>query len=165
MWDAIVAGTGPAGAVAALVLARHGHRVLLADKIEPSAFKVGEALPGAAARLLRALDLPPLELDSHHCSIGGNFTSWNSETLIATDFINDPDGPGWRLNRVHFDGALRGQPSVPAPNTARPLCAVCIEMKPIGLSGSTTAARSRRDGSWMPPAAAADSRAASASDA
>jgi flavin-dependent dehydrogenase len=27
--------------------------------------------------------------------------------LIATDFFHDPDGPGWRLDRLQFDAALR----------------------------------------------------------
>ena len=39
--------------------------------------------------------------------IGGNLSSWNSEALVATDFIRDPSGPGWRLDRVRFDADLR----------------------------------------------------------
>jgi flavin-dependent dehydrogenase len=107
MWDAIVAGAGPAGAVAAFMLSRNGHRVLLADKIGPSALKIGEALPGAAVRLLRSLDLPAPGTGGPHAPIGGNLSSWNSEALVATDFVCDPYGPGWRLDRLRFDAELR----------------------------------------------------------
>ena len=107
MWDAIVAGAGPAGAVAAATLSRNGLRVLLADKIDPSAHKIGEALPGAAVRLLRSLGLPAPDIGGPHTPIGGNLSSWNSEALVATDFIRDPSGPGWRLDRARFDADLR----------------------------------------------------------
>ena len=107
MWDAIVAGAGPAGAVAALTLSRNGHRVLLADRLDPSAHKIGEALPGAAVRLLRSLDLAAPEIGGPHTRISGNLSSWNSATLVATDSIRDPYGPGWRLDRLRFDADLR----------------------------------------------------------
>ena len=52
-----MAGGGPAGAVAALTLARAGRRVLLAERRPAQRFKIGEALPGAARPLLRDLGL------------------------------------------------------------------------------------------------------------
>ncbi len=107
MWDAIVAGAGPAGAVAAHVLARGGRKVLLVDEVDPAAPKIGEALPGAAVRLLRALGLSVPERDGPHAPIGGNLSSWGSTDLVAADFICDPAGPGWRLDRRCFDMELR----------------------------------------------------------
>lgn len=105
MWDAVIAGAGPAGAVAACVLARSGRRVLLADATPPGAFKVGEALPGAATRLLSSLDLPVLQ-SGPHAAIGGNLCSWGSSQLIADDFMRHPDGAAWRLDRSRFDADL-----------------------------------------------------------
>jgi hypothetical protein len=107
MWDAIVAGAGPAGAVAAYELARSGRRVLLADAVDPTSSKIGEALPGAAVRLLRSIELPVPGGGGPHTPIGGNLSSWNSDQLVANDFIRDPDGPGWRLDRARFDADLR----------------------------------------------------------
>jgi flavin-dependent dehydrogenase len=107
MWDAVIAGAGPAGSVCAHVLARNGRRVLLVDAIRRSEHKVGEALPGAALRLLRSLDLPLPGAQGPHTPIGGNLSCWNSEELIASDFLGDPDGPGWRLDRPRFDADLR----------------------------------------------------------
>jgi flavin-dependent dehydrogenase len=107
MWDVIVAGAGPAGAVAALVLSRAGYRTLLADKLGDNGSKIGEALPGSGVRLLRSLGLPVPEIGGPHTSIGGTFSSWNSDSLLVSDAIRDPDGPGWRLDRKRFDADLR----------------------------------------------------------
>jgi flavin-dependent dehydrogenase len=107
MWDAIVAGAGPAGAVAAFVLARAGHRTLLADRPNADPCKIGDALPGAAERLLQSLGLPVLQDEHAHARIGGNLSSWNSDALVATDFITGLAGAGWRLDRVAFEAALQ----------------------------------------------------------
>lgn len=124
MFEVAVVGGGPAGAVAARALARAGRRVLL---FEPrlglpggGRWKPGEALPGAARRLLRALELPVLESDRHGV-IGGNLSAWGSATLVARDFLAEPDGPGIRLDRARFEEDLRasavaaGVRAVPAP--------------------------------------------------
>lgn len=107
MWDALVAAPGLAGAVAAHGLARGGRKVLLVDEVDPATPKIGEALPGAALRLLRALCLPVPDRDGPHTPISGNFSSWGSGDLVAIDFIRDPAGPGWRLDRLRFDADLR----------------------------------------------------------
>jgi len=58
MWDALVIGAGPAGAVAARELARRGQRVLLADKADFPRTKVcGCCLNGAAVQTLERLGL------------------------------------------------------------------------------------------------------------
>jgi flavin-dependent dehydrogenase len=107
MWTAIVAGAGPAGAVAAVILARSGHPTLLVDRIADGTAKIGEALPEAAGRLLRALDLPVLDADGTHAPIGGTLSCWSSDELIALDSFRHPAGQGWRLDRARFDADLR----------------------------------------------------------
>jgi len=109
MWDVTIAGAGPAGAVAAYVLARSGRRVLLVDTVDPDAPKVGEALPAAAMRLLRSLDLPTPDTAGPHSRFGGNLSSWGSDELVADDFMREPDGSGWRLDRACFDADLRAR--------------------------------------------------------
>lgn len=107
VWDAVIGGAGPAGAVAAHVLARAGRKVLLIDDGEPRSRRVGESLPGAARPLLRDLNLLTLVEAGPHIPCYGNVSAWGSTDAVATDFIRDPHGPGWRLDRARFDLDLR----------------------------------------------------------
>ena len=57
MLDVLVAGAGPAGAMAALVLARAGARVLIVDRDEfPRDKLCGDTLNPGAIALLQELD-------------------------------------------------------------------------------------------------------------
>lgn len=106
MWNAVIAGAGPAGAAAACVLARAGRRVLLADADEEG-FRVGEALHGAARPLLREIGAELPAAGGPHALIGGNLSGWGSDALVAHDFMADPAGASWRLDRTRFDADLR----------------------------------------------------------
>jgi flavin-dependent dehydrogenase len=81
--------------------------VLLVDEVKPEVRKVGESLPGAARPLLRDLNLLSIVEDGSHLRSFGNVSAWGSSELAATDFINDPHGAGWHLDRARFDAALR----------------------------------------------------------
>jgi len=102
-------GGGPAGAIAALVLARASRRVLLLDKSRDGEFKIGESLPPAAMPLLRDLGLWERFVASEHLPSFGNLSAWGSPFLQSTDFIFDPNGHGWHLDRARFDALLRDQ--------------------------------------------------------
>lgn len=106
-YEVVIAGGGPAGAAAALCLARAGHRVLLADSADPAAFKIGESLPPAARTLLRDLDVWERFQQEGHLPCHGNLAAWGSADLSGTDFVFDPHGPGWHLDRARFDRFLR----------------------------------------------------------
>jgi flavin-dependent dehydrogenase len=128
--DVLVAGAGPAGAVAATLLARKGCRVVLADGAGPVRHKIGEHLAAGAVHLLRRL-----RIDFHperHVPNGGSLSCWGSEALIATDSFNDPEGSGLLLDRTAFDAALRGNAVVAG-----------TEFRPADV-GSV-----RRDGHWQ----------------
>lgn len=107
LWDVLVAGAGPAGSLAAFVLAQAGHKVLLIDEIRGDAHKIGESLPGAARQILLNLGLLDILESGSHLPCYGNVSAWGSDQLIANDFIIDPRGLGWHLDRVQFDKALR----------------------------------------------------------
>ena len=105
-WDVVIAGGGPAGAVTALVLARAGHRVLLAD-CSSAAQRVGEALPPAARPLLRDLGLLPILSGDAHLTSVGNASAWGSDALQSSDFIFNVHGMGVHVDRPAFDQSLR----------------------------------------------------------
>jgi flavin-dependent dehydrogenase len=108
LFDVAVIGAGPAGSVAAHQLAGAGRSVLLLDPrmavTGPS--KPGDALPGAALRVLSACGLPsPAQSDAHR-PIGGNVSAWGAAAPVCRDFLAEPDGLGWRLNRSAFEADL-----------------------------------------------------------
>ncbi|WP_079110362.1 tryptophan 7-halogenase [Streptomyces roseifaciens] len=112
--DAAVAGSGPAGAVAALVMARAGYRVLLLDdgghsspRAGQAGFKIGESLPPAARPLLRDLGLLDGFLAAGHPRSTGIYSAWGSEELHGRSHLFDPYGHGWHLDRLRFDAFLR----------------------------------------------------------
>ncbi|QRX89949.1 FAD-dependent oxidoreductase [Streptomyces noursei] len=105
-YDVVVAGGGPAGCAAALALARAGRRVLLADA-DNGPPKVGEALVAAGRVLLDDLGAADRVLGTGHLPCYANLSSWGSSAVHAVDFINDPHGHGWHLDRRLFDRQLR----------------------------------------------------------
>ena len=112
--DAAIVGAGPAGSVAAALLARAGRRVALIEAEPPpgpdAAPKIGETLPAAADRLLRAHGLPAAGDDPAHRPIAGAVTLWDGpgvSPVQRTDGFADPEGPSLRLDRRRFDAALR----------------------------------------------------------
>jgi 2-polyprenyl-6-methoxyphenol hydroxylase-like FAD-dependent oxidoreductase len=106
-YQVVIAGGGPAGAAAALYLARAGHRVLLADSADPASFKIGESLPPAARTLLRDLDVWEHFQREGHLPCPGNLAAWGCSYLHSTDHLFDPHGHGWHLDRGRFDRFLR----------------------------------------------------------
>ena len=104
--DVLILGAGPAGAVAALNLAPT-RRVVLVDRREHPAPRIGEAFPGAARRLLTDMGLLKAFLAQDHRPWYGNRSVWGLRGAVETDFLQDPDGHGWHLDRVRFDSLLR----------------------------------------------------------
>lgn len=106
--DVLVVGAGPAGAVAARVLALAGRSVLLLDQLaETASKKIGESLPGSARPLLRDLGLLDMIAGRGHLPYYGNVSAWGDPHPVATDAILDPNGAGWHLDRRGFDAMLR----------------------------------------------------------
>ncbi|MCS3430569.1 tryptophan 7-halogenase [Klebsiella sp. BIGb0407] len=105
--DAVIVGGGPAGAVAARGLSLGGKQVVLLDPGHTIEQKIGESLPGAARPMLNKLGLLPWVENSASLTNKGNLSSWGDDRLRETDFIHDPYGCGWHLDRQHFEHNLR----------------------------------------------------------
>ena len=102
----MVLGAGPAGAALALTLAPR-HRVLLVDRARAPAVRIGESLIPAARRLFRDMRiLDALDADGHPAYLG-NLSHWGEGPAQVTDFLRDPDGPGWHLDRGGFERFMR----------------------------------------------------------
>jgi flavin-dependent dehydrogenase len=98
-----ILGAGPAGASAAIALARAGFQVTLFDEPAPPAFRAGECLPPNARPLLRELGVFEQFRAGGHLPCYGNASAWGSAELHTTDFIRNPHGNGWHLDRAAFD--------------------------------------------------------------
>lgn len=102
-----IIGGGPAGSAAAITLARAGRSVLLIEKTDRETFKVGESLPPAITPLLRELGVLERFNSDQHLISNGNESSWGGASLESTNFIWDPNGQGWHVDRPRFDAMLR----------------------------------------------------------
>ena len=105
--DVLIVGAGPAGAVAGLNLAS-AHRVLLVDRLAAPLQRIGESLPPAARRLLSDMGLWQQFLAEGHVACHGNRSRWGG-LQAEQDFLRDPDGPGWHLNRARFEAWLQNK--------------------------------------------------------
>lgn len=103
----LIVGAGPAGAVAALNLAPFRRVLLVERRAEPSP-RIGESLVPAARRLLADMGLLESFLSEGHEPWYGNRSVWGGRVPHETDFLRDPDGPGFHLDRRRFEQWLRG---------------------------------------------------------
>ena len=102
----LVVGAGPAGSVAATLLARAGCSVtvMAPDRRVP---QTAESLPTAIVRLLERLDLPSTGfVDGTHPRITGTVSRWAGQ-LRNEDGLRHPEGGGFRVDRPGFERELR----------------------------------------------------------
>jgi flavin-dependent dehydrogenase len=105
-FQAAIVGGGPAGAVAALVLARRGVRVAVLEAHTGPTLKVGETLPPSLAPLLSHLGLDVLLAGDGHLRSQGNRSLWGSATPVDSPFLANPYGAGWHVDRRRFEARL-----------------------------------------------------------
>lgn len=102
-----VIGGGPAGAAAAVALARWGVPVLLIERGDGSGNQFGETLAPTATPLLQRLGLYDALLASGPRPSFANRSLWGGDgTLAEHNFVHSPYGPGWHLDRTAFNRAL-----------------------------------------------------------
>ena len=108
--DVAIIGAGPAGAACALALTRAGvASVALIDagRADASLATVGETIPPDTRTLFDRLGLAQAFLDEGHEPCLGSCSAWGNDLLGHNDFLLNPQGSGWHLDRARFDFFLR----------------------------------------------------------
>ena len=104
--DVVIVGAGPAGCATAINLAPF-QRVLVIERRVEVAPRVGESLVPAARRLFADMGLLESFLQEQHEPWYGNRSVWGNSEPEERDFLRDPDGHGWHLDRPRFESWLR----------------------------------------------------------
>jgi flavin-dependent dehydrogenase len=101
-----VVGGGPAGSATALALARRGYAVVVIERSDFTDIRIGETLPPTIKKLLTNLGVwERFQRENHSPSFGIN-SAWGQADLYANDFIFNPYGSGWHVDRARFDAML-----------------------------------------------------------
>jgi flavin-dependent dehydrogenase len=104
--SALVVGGGPAGAAAAVSLARAGHPTLILERGTGNGWRIGETLPALAAEALRALGVWKRFLADGHRPARCTAVAWGERHLRLDHHLFNPHGHGWHIDRVRFDRML-----------------------------------------------------------
>jgi flavin-dependent dehydrogenase len=108
--QALVLGSGPAAYAAALAILANGGTVTLLRRVRAGSEQIyGEHLaPGAKAQLA-LLGLNSILTESRHRASHGITSVWGTSVPHIRDYLFNPYGCGWNLDRATFDRALADQ--------------------------------------------------------
>lgn len=109
--DVAIVGGGPGGCATALSLRTHAPAlsVILIEASTYEDVRVGETLPPPARRILQHLDVWDAFRSQGHREAHGTAATWGAATPREHDFIFNPHGAGWHLDRRAFDAMLAEQ--------------------------------------------------------
>jgi flavin-dependent dehydrogenase len=110
VWNVVVAGGGVAGCATAIGLARRGvDGVCIVDPGTGAGPRLGETIPPDARLVLNDLGVWGPFLEQKHERCLGSCSAWGGPELGYNDFLLNPYGGGWHLDRAAFEKMLRDQ--------------------------------------------------------
>ena len=105
-YDVAVVGAGPAGSATARRLALSGCRVILLERSQFDAPRVGESLAPTTTALLTELGVWPQFTGLHPLPSYGTRSAWGGPEPQSHSHLVSPYGCGWHVDRVAFDRML-----------------------------------------------------------
>jgi 2-polyprenyl-6-methoxyphenol hydroxylase-like FAD-dependent oxidoreductase len=102
----LVIGGGLTGGAVAFELARAGRRVLLIERQQAPSWKIGETLPPESQIHLQRLQHWDKFLQDEHLPCYGIVSAWGSGQVVEKDFVFNPYGHGWQLDRARFESRI-----------------------------------------------------------
>lgn len=105
-FDVLVAGAGPAGSSAAIDCSRRGLSVALIEQDRYETRRVGETLPPMIRHQLTGLGVWERFLECGPLPSYGIRSAWEAPTPRHQDFIQNPYGCGWHVDRARLDAML-----------------------------------------------------------
>jgi flavin-dependent dehydrogenase len=105
-YDFAVAGAGPAGSAFALLAARAGYRVLLAERSHFEKARFGETAPPEFRAALTRIGLDHLTRAPYGRDAQELVSVWGGDQSLSRNHILSPFGAALHLNRQKFDEAL-----------------------------------------------------------
>ena len=105
-FDAVIVGGGPAGAATALALARRGYSAAIIERSDYHHTRIGETLPPAVQPVLASLGVWEEFLAQKHFPSFATRSAWGQADLYDNDFIFNPYGSGWHVDRARLDASL-----------------------------------------------------------
>ena len=107
MRTVVIVGGGVAGCAAALALRHHGiEGVLTVEAGNYETFQIGETIPPDTRLLLERLQVWEGFVEEGHEPCLGSCSSWGDDPVGYNDFLLNPHGTGWHLDRRKFGAFL-----------------------------------------------------------
>jgi flavin-dependent dehydrogenase len=104
--DVVVIGGGPAGAAAAAAARAEGLNVELVCAPRRQRPAPGESLPPGTDRLLDDIFGASILNHQQHRPSFGNRSAWGAADVEATEFMHNPFGHGWHVDRPTLEESL-----------------------------------------------------------
>lgn len=103
-YDVVVLGGGAAGCATALALMQKGiSKILVVESGNYENIRIGESIPPDTGLLLQKLGILADFLKENHQTCVGSCSSWGDDKLGYNDFLFNPYGNGWHLDRRRFE--------------------------------------------------------------